>query len=310
MHEVKATDVHPQVAVVVLAYNNYADTQECLASVLNLDYPALQVWLVDNGSQDGTAQRVAEAFPAVRIVSTGKNLGVAGGFNAGIVPALQAGADYVFILNNDTLVEPDLIRVLVREAQAHPDYGILMPKILYYSDRQRIWSIGARYRWFPPAIVMVGLNQPDGPRYNTPRLLAYAPTCGLLIPRQVFERVGLLDDGYFFFYDDWDYSLRVRQGGYRIAYVPEARFYHKVSRTIQLKGRPPFFWHTWGKSGARFYRRHGRPALLAAVIHLGYLALREGVRNGILPIRHFIAGALEGYRQPLSPYPQLPEVDV
>lgn len=299
--------MEPSVAVVILAYNNYADTEECLHSVLALDYPALSIWLVDNGSQDGTAEKVAAAFPAVRIVQTGRNLGVAGGFNAGIIPALKAGADFVFILNNDTVVEANLIRMLVRAAQTHPEAGMLMPKILYYGARDRIWSIGARYRRFPPAIVMVGLDRPDGPPYDQPRTLDYAPTCGLLIPREVFRRVGLLDDGYFFFYDDWDYSLRVRKAGYTIRYVPEARFYHKVSRTIQHKGRPPFFWRTWGKSGARFYRRHGRPALLSAFVHLGYLVMREGWRNGWGAMRHFIAGALEGYRAPLTPFPTLPE---
>lgn len=294
-----------EVAVVILAYNNYADTEECLRSVLMLDYPALTVWLVDNGSQDGTAERVTAAFPDVRIVLTGRNLGVAGGFNAGIRPALQAGAAYVFILNNDTVVEPDLIRVLVKEAQAHAKAGVLMPKILYYAARDRIWSVGARYRRFPPTIVMLGLDRSDGPAYNTPRSLAYAPTCGLLISREVFVRVGLLDDGYFFFYDDWDYSLRVREAGYTIIYIPQARFYHKVSRTIKHKGRSPFFWRTWGRSGARFYRRHGHPALLSALVHLGYLVLREGFRNGWGPMQHFIAGAIEGYRAPLTPYPTL-----
>jgi GT2 family glycosyltransferase len=245
-------------------------------------------------------------FPVVRVVQTGQNLGVAGGFNAGIVPALQAGAEHVFILNNDTIVEPDIICVLVAAAQAHPDYGILMPKILCYSARDRIWSVGARYRPFPPAIVMLGLDKPDAPPYTEPRLLEYAPTCALFIPRQVFEQVGLLDDGYFFYYDDWDYSLRVRQAGYKIAYIPQARLYHKVSRTIQKKGRPPFFWRTWGRSGARFYRRHGRPAVLAALVHLGYLVLREGFRNGPATMQHFVAGVVEGFHQPLTPYPTLP----
>jgi len=297
--------MNPKVAIVILAYNNYADTQECLQSVLKLDYPALEVWLVDNGSQDGTAQRVVVEFPAVHVVQTGRNLGVAGGFNAGIVPALHSGAEYVFILNNDTIVKPDIIRILVTEAQAHPDYGLLMPKILYYDAPDRIWSIGARYRLFPPAIVMIGLNKPDGPSYNEVRFLEYAPSCALLISRQVFECVGLLDDGYFFFYDDWDYSLRVRKAGYKIVYIPKACVYHKVSRTIQCRGRPPSFWYTWGRSGGRFYRRHGRPSLLLALIHLGYLALREGLRQGPAPIRYFIAGAIEGYRQPLTPYPRL-----
>jgi len=299
--------MNPQVAVVILAHNNYADTRECLQSVLKIDYPNLTVWLVDNGSEDGTAQRVAAEFPTVHVVQTGRNLGVAGGFNAGIVPALQSGAEYIFILNNDTVVEPDIIRVLVTEAQTHPDYGVLMPKILYYDAPDRIWSIGARYRLFPPAIVMIGLNKIDAPPYNEPRFLEYAPYCALLIPRRVFECVGLLDDGYFFFYEDWDYSLRVRKAGYKIAYIPKACIYHKVSRTILCRGRQPSFWYTWGHSGGRFYRRHGRPPLLSALIHLGYLALREGLRNGLTPTLYFIAGAIEGYRQPLMSYPRLPQ---
>jgi GT2 family glycosyltransferase len=298
----------PKVAIVVLAYNNYADTRECLQSILKLDYPALTIWLVDNGSQDGTAQLVTLEFPTVYVIQTGRNLGVAGGFNTGIVAALEKGAEYVFILNNDTVVESNVIRVLVAEAQTHPDYGILMPKILYYKARSRIWSIGARYRLFPPAIVMIGRGKEDSLHYNKPRFLEYAPACALLIPRRVFERVGLLDDGYFFFYEDWDYSLRVRKAGYKIVYIPQACIYHKVSRTVQMQGRSPFFWRTWGYSGGRFYRRHGRPSMLSAIIHLGYIALREGLCNGPVSIYHFISGAIEGYLQPLTPYPCLPKV--
>lgn len=299
----------PKVAIVILAYNNYVDTAECLQSAMEVSYPALSIWLVDNGSQDETARRAVEDSPAVRVVQTGRNLGVAGGFNAGIIAALQSGADYVFILNNDTAMEPDIISVMVSDAEAHLDYGILMPKILYYGARDRIWSIGARYRRFPPAIVMLGLDQPDAPPFTAARFLEYAPTCALLIPRQVFKAVGLLDPGYFFFYDDWDYSLRVRAAGYKIAYIPQARLYHKVSRTIQLKGRSPFFWRTWGRSGAHFYHRHGRPPFVAALIHLGYLALREGLRNGPAAARHFVAGSIEGYRQPLAPFPTVGEAE-
>lgn len=295
----------PYVVVVILAHNNYSDTKECLQSVLKVNYTPFSVLLVDNGSKDDTVQRIAREFPSVHIIQTGQNLGVAGGFNAGIVSAIQDGAEYIFILNNDTVIEPNIIHVLVEAAQAHPDYGILMPKILYYDNRDRIWSIGARYRLFPPAIVMLGLDKRDAPPYTESRLLEYAPTCALFIPSHIFEQVGLLDDGYFFYYDDWDYSLRVRKAGYKIAYIPEAHLYHKVSRTIQNKGKSPFFWYTWGRSGARFYRRHGRPAMLSAFIHLGYLVLREGFQNGPIAMRHFIAGVIAGFREPLTPYPTL-----
>ncbi len=293
----------PVVSAIVLAHNNCDDTIECLSSLIESDYSNLLVWLVDNGSQDETAKQVAERFPSVRIIQTGRNLGVAGGFNAGIVPALEYGSDYIFILNNDTVVEHDTLTNLLDEALKNNSFGILMPKILYYDDRHRIWSAGARYRYFPPSIVMIGLNRIDEPKYNIPRDLEYAPTCALLISRGVFEKVGLFDDGYFFFYDDWDYSIRVREAGYIIRYVPSARLYHKVSRTIGSTKRTLDFWRIWGQSGGRFYRRHG--SWLSAFVHLGYIALRECVRNGWMPMLQFVIGAYEGYRQKIHSYPTL-----
>jgi GT2 family glycosyltransferase len=291
---------NPIVAVVVLAFNNYADTAECLTSLEHLKYHPLFVVVVDNGSTDGTATRVRDEFPEAMIVQTGRNLGVAGGFNAGIRAALEQNADYVFILNNDTSVTPDLIDALVQAGEVDATAGILMPKIVHYSAPDRIWSAGAQYRRFPPAIVMRGLNQPDDNRFMTPTELEFAPTCGLLIHRRTFERIGLFDDGYFFYFDDWDFSLRVRQADLIIRYVPTATLRHKVSRTIQNRGRSPFFWRTWGASGARFYRRFGHPALGSAIVHLGYLALREGARNGIRAAWYFTLGAIRGWQQPLT----------
>jgi GT2 family glycosyltransferase len=203
-----------------------------------------------------------------------------------------------------------MMETLVCVGEDDPQVGMLMPKIVYYDEPRRIWSAGARYRHFPPAIVLRGLNQPDGGRFDVPTLLDFAPTCGLLIHRRSFERVGLFDDGYFFYFDDWDFSLRVRQAGLSIRYVPTAHMRHKVSRTIQMSGRPPFFWRTWGSSGARFYHRFGHPAILSAAVHLGYLALREGIRVGPSPIRYFVQGVLAGWRQPLGlPPTNLTEVD-
>lgn len=299
--------MNPSVAVVVLAYNNYADTAECLQSLRHVRYAPLRVFVVDNGSTDDTPGRVRSEHPEVTLVQTDRNLGVAGGFNAGIVPALYSGADYVCILNNDTTVTPDMIELLVRAGQADSRAAILMPKVLYYDDPGRIWSAGARYRRFPPAIVMRGLDCPDGGLFDVPTTLEFAPTCGLLIRCCAFERVGLFDDGYFFYYDDWDFSLQVRHAGLSIRYVPDARLYHKVSRTIQHRGRPPFFWRTWGSSAARFYRRFGHPAFFSALWHLGYLVLREGLRSGPSGAWHLLQGAVSSWRQPLTPPPPVPD---
>jgi len=150
--------------------------------------------------------------------------------------------------------------------------------------------------------VLDGSEKPGRTRDETPRLIEYAPSCGLLIHRQAFELAGLFDPGYFFLYDDWDFSERVRANGLRIRYVPRARMWHKVSRTTGGP-RSKLFWRTFAASGARFYRRHGRPVWFALPIHMGYIAVREFVFKGnwaYLP--DFWQGLREGLRQPLGTF--------
>jgi GT2 family glycosyltransferase len=303
---VSATSATPAVHVVILAYDNVADTLECLDSVSRLAYPNLETTVVDNGSTDGTADVVRERFPPVHVVRTAHNRGIPGGFNLGIGAALRAGADYVFLLNNDTIVAPDLLAELVHVAESNARLGIVMPKVLFYDRRDLVWSAGGRYRRFPPAIVFIGLGQPDQ-RFSEIRLIEYAPSCGLLVRRAAFERVGLFDPGYLFYYDDWDFSLRVRAEGMTIAFVPNARMWHKVSRTIRK--RADLFWRTWGRSCVRFYRRHGRPVFLSLPVHLGYIVAREAVKGNALSLRHFFAGARAGLSEALGPIPRVSDLE-
>jgi len=229
---------------------------------------------------------VREQFPAVEVIETGQNLGVPRGFNVGFRAALEAGADYVLMLNNDTTVAPDMLAEMVRTAEADRAVGIVMPKVLRYDHPDLVWSTGGRYRRFPPAIVMIGLRKPDAGAFDELRSIEYAPGCGLLIARQAFERAGLFDPGYFFLYDDWDFSERVRAHGLQIAFAPSARMWHKVSRTT--RSQSDLFWRVWGESSVRYYRRHGRPVFLSLPIHLGYIVLRE-LPGIILVLGYFIA---------------------
>jgi hypothetical protein len=290
-----------KVFAVVLAYNNSHDTLECLASLLASDYHDLRIVLVDNGSTDGTPELVRERFPKVHVIENNYNIGVPAGYNVGFSYALNAGADYILMLNNDTIVAPDMVTVLVQAGDADPQIGILMPKVLYYNEQNRIWAIGGRYRRFPPAIVM---DKGKEDTLEIPRFIEYAPSCGLLISRRAFELAGLFDPGYFFLFDDWDFSERVRAHGLRIRYIPQARMWHKVSRTT--KGpQSPLFWRTFGESSVRFYRRHGRPVWLSVFIHVGYIALREFVMKGNWRyFKHFWEGILAGLHKPLGPIPK------
>lgn len=291
----------PIVYAVVLAHNNYEDTKECLQSIMRSAYPGLRILLVDNGSTDGTPEKVRQAFPKVAILETGRNLGVPAGYNVGFVHALQEGAAYILMLNNDTVIDDTMVEDLVAMAESDPILGILMPKVLHYGSDSETWSVGGRYRAFPPSIL---LTEKDQRLAEVTRQIEYAPGCGLLIHRRAFELAGLWDPGYLFLYEDWDFSERVRAHGLVIRYTPQARMWHKVSRTTRGE-RSPLFWRTYGASAARFFRRHGRPAWLSILIHLGYIILRDfGWRRKWAYWPNFWEGVQEGLRQPLGEYPR------
>lgn len=295
-------DAAPLVYAVILAWNNYDDTHECIASVADTSYPNQRIVLVDNGSTDGTPERIRAAFPHVHVIENGRNLGVPAGYNVGFSHALHQGADYIMELNNDTTVDREMVGRLVEKAESDPNAGIVMPKVLFYGSEDEVWSAGGRYRRFPPAILF--RDQRPGME-DTLRQIDYAPTCGVLISRRAFEMAGLFDPGYLFLFDDWDFSERVRAHGLHIWYLPEARMWHKVSRTTQPGS--PLFWRTSGESTTRFYRRHGRPVWLSVPMHVGFIAFREFAwkRNWKnFPV--FMQGVWDGLRKPLTELPPAP----
>ncbi len=302
---VKMTNAeYPVVYSVILTYNHYDDTEECLHSLQKSTYPNLKVLVVDNASTDQTPQKIREHFPTVEIIENQRNLGVPWGYNVGISYALRQGADYILLLNNDTVLAPQTVDALVEAARQQPDVGIFVPKILYYDDDRHIWAVGGRHRKFPPAHVLIGRDQRSD-LFNEPIDLEYAMTCALLIPRQTFEQVGLLDPGYFFYFDDWDFSQRVRNAGLRIRFVPTATIWHKASKTTGATPKA-FFWRTWGMSSARFYRRHSSP--ISAMFHIGYILLRETLKGNAKMLPAFLTGVKEGYQTPLGEIPAITDI--
>ena len=290
-----------KVYVVILTFNHYEDTRECLSSLLASHYQDIQLLVVDNDSTDGTPDKVRQEFPSVQVIENSENLGVPAGFNVGFRHALQNGAGYILMLNNDTFLKPDMLGILLDQARSDPQAGIIMPRVLYHGSETEVWSSGGRYRRFPPAILMTEGRKKQ--LQTSVRLIEYAPSCGLLIHRRAFERAGLFDPGYFFFYDDWDFSERVRAHGLNIWYMNDAVLWHKVSRTTQGT-RSSLFWYTMGASMARYYRRHGRPVWLSSAAHIGYFIFREFVwKRNMQFWPDYRRGLLEGMRRPLGSIP-------
>lgn len=222
----------PKVSVILLNFNGYQDTRECLESLRHVQYPDCDVIVVDNGSWDDSCPRLHKEFPEIKLLVSKENLGFTGGNNLGIEEALRRGAAYVLLLNNDTIVDRNFLAHLVQIGESDPGIGILGPKILYASEPQRIWFAGGLVKYWSGTSRHVGQDQIDQDgRFSDVEDTGYITGCALLVKSRVLREVGLLDPKLFIYWEDWDFCMRVRKAGYRCVFVPMARVWHKVSRT-------------------------------------------------------------------------------
>lgn len=247
---------NPLVYIIIPNWNGRENALACVASLLQMDYPTSRIIVVDNGSNDGSTAALRERFLTVDVISSSVNLGFAGACNLGIEAALAAGAAYLLIMNNDTVVDKQMLSELIREAERSPDIGIVGPKIYYYDAPDTIWFAGGdRGRW-----TWAVTRRPRGrdrKSSNLPRDVSFLPGCGMLARRVLVERIGSFDTGYFMYYEDCDFCVRAKQAGFRLRYVPTARMWHKVSSSSGGK-KSPLNRYYRSRSLLRFLRRNTR----------------------------------------------------
>ena len=257
----------PLIYIIVLNYNRREDTLDCLSSLFRMDYPNFKVLMVDNASSDGTADAVRRQYPQAEVLQNEKNLMYAGGNNAGIELALEHGADWVLLLNNDTVVDERLLSEMMDAAHAHPEAGVLGPMIYYYppeggkggggtggSEARRgagtggsrsrkatvgVGGMGGRPKkiWYAGGIVKLwmgltahrGLREEDTGQYGKVEATDYVTGCAMLISRECLDKVGLLDTSYGMYAEDVDFSLRASSAGFALLFVPGGKVWHKVS---------------------------------------------------------------------------------
>jgi GT2 family glycosyltransferase len=233
---VDAGSADPRVGIVLLNWNQPADTLACLESLSRLEYGAFEVVVVDNGSTDGSPEVLRQAFPDVTLIENDRNLGFAAGNNVGIQYLLDHAAEYVLLLNNDTEVPPSLLRRLVDVAQSDPRIGIVGPKILYYQPNDVIWSAGGQIDRLGRSSHL-RFDEVADDRDLSPRDVDYVTGCALLIKRQAIEKVGALDERFFIYYEEAEWCARVHRAGYRIVYVPQAHMWHKIQQAARNHSR-------------------------------------------------------------------------
>ncbi|RLD17169.1 MAG: glycosyltransferase family 2 protein [Caldiserica bacterium] len=218
----------PKVAVLILNWNRAKDTEECLNSIFQQSYSNYKIVLVDNGSTEKESLEIGKKYKNIVFIRSEENLGFAGGNNLGIRYALGEGYDYIFILNNDVILDRDCLLNLIKVGEYFNSAGIIGPAVYSYYEKNKIISTGGKIDWWRGK----PLDKMEKIGFSLkPKVVEHLNGCGLLVKKEVFEKIGLLDEEYFLFYEETDFCVRARRKGYKVVFVPEAKLWHKISQS-------------------------------------------------------------------------------
>jgi GT2 family glycosyltransferase len=267
----------PLVVTVILNTNRKDDTLACLTSLAESTYPRVHTMVLDNASTDGSVEAIVSNFPGIEIVHLGENLGYAGNNNVGIALAMERGADWVLVLNEDTILAPECIQRLVDTGESDALAGMVGPLVLHADEPGVIQSAGGflTRRW---DAVHIGQNQDKDGQFTEPRNVDWLSGCALLVRRQMIESVGMLDEQFFYYWEEVDWCLRSRSRGWTLVHEPRAELWHKgVQRDYEPTPNVAYY-NT--RNRLLLMHKHRAPisARVATTLHLVRTALSMSIR--------------------------------
>ncbi len=231
------------VSIIIVHYSGEADTFECLRSLQKIKHPnfTTSVVVVDNGSKDGLTIKKSDLPKHTTLLRSDSNLGFTDGNNLGIKEALEHDhPDYILLLNNDTTVDPHFLDKLVKTAEENSEVGMVSPLIYFSAGREFhkgsykknelgkvIWYGGGSIDWSNLDCFHRGVDEVDRGQYLSQTESEFATGCCVLIPKKVIDSLGMLDSKYFLYLEDVDWSVRIRQAGYKLIFCPESHVWHK-----------------------------------------------------------------------------------
>lgn len=283
----------PLVSIIALNYNQTTVTCEFLESTKKLTYSNFETIVVDNGSKaDPTQQIEAGNYPNVRLILSPVNLGFTGGNNLGIE---QAKGDYIFIVNNDTEVTPDLIEHLLSPFFEDATIGVVCPKIRFYSHPNVIQYAGFhKMNLLTGRTWAVGSKEEDKGQHNVSGTTWCAHGAAMMVKREVIEKVGRFADKFFIYYEESDWSARILRAGYKIYYNADGLIFHKESITMGKESPVKAYYHT--RNRILYMRRNtNKLQLTAFLFFFGFLTFPKAVLTYAMKgqfehLRSFIKG--------------------
>jgi len=222
-----------RVAVIVLNWNRRDDTLRCLDSLASVTTPPLDVFMVDNGSSDGTEQSVRSRFPGVHVIQNGANLGFAEGNNVAIRLAIAEGFRWIMLLNNDTTVAPDAIEKLLQPLRNDHSIAVCSGAIVYMRTPDIVWSAGGQIDRPTGRVSTDWLNHPLAALPGSPYVVDHVSGCAMMVRADAIVKAGLLDPRFFMYYEETEWCARIVASGYRIVVNPQAIIRHDIDPTAQ-----------------------------------------------------------------------------
>lgn len=290
-----------RVSIVLVNWNSKASTLECLESIqsLNLKEINLLTIVVDNGSTDGSLGPIQQKFPKTKIIETGSNLGFSKGSNIGIVHGLNQKSDYIWLLNNDTVVHKLALQELIK-GLSDLKAGIAGSKIYFYpkrefhfnrySEKDRgkvLWYAGGTIDWFNLYAFHRGVDEIDSGQYDEVQTTDFVSGCSMFVKAEIFKRIGFLDELFYLYLEDVDFCIRAKKTGWALLFVPKSIIWHKNSGSSGVGSNLHQYYMTRNRLlvGMRYASLRTKVALLReglAYILRGPAVRRKAILHGLL----------------------------
>ncbi|BBB91613.1 MAG TPA: glycosyltransferase family 2 protein [Methylomusa anaerophila] len=271
------------VYIILVNYKSCHDTLECLTSLYQLNDRQFKVIVIDNASDDGSVERISEAFPQVTIMANFDNLGFAAGNRIGIEKALQEGAAHIWLLNNDTVVQPDSLELLRHYANQY-EVALLSGKIYKYGTDREIWFCGADINWRKGKPFHIHMHEKDKQMLSEPYTSLWLSGCCMFAKAKVFFQYPM-DERYFLYFEDVDYCMRLNRKGIPLLVVPQAVIWHKKSASVSNNAHIQAYYSV--RNNLYFMEKYAK--IKYKIRYYPYFI----IRSLLFSIRHLVRGFIK-----------------
>lgn len=243
-----------KVLVIIPTYNSWNTLKSCIASIQNQTLKPRKIIVVNNGSTDGTSEKIKEKFPAIKLIDLKTNTGVTGGRNTGIENSNPI-SDYLLFFDHDMVADKNMIEELIKVAEDYSEAGIITPKIYYWGNKKRIWSAGTGINLWNGQVIFRGGE--DVGQYDKAEDVQVAPAA-MLVKKEVIQKIKKFDDVYFATYEDTDFCFRAKKAGFKTYYAPLALAFHKLPTDFEEESRRLLLRSYWvGRNRVIFMKKYG-----------------------------------------------------